>query len=100
VPIIAELKEKGVIVFAVLMTDIPVDPALIGIARSSGGEAFNAVTPDALNAVFKRIDEMKKVVVLEKKPRAADYYDPFFLPALSQLAAAVFALFGLRFTPW
>jgi hypothetical protein len=50
--------------------------------------------------VFKRIDEMKKVVVLEKKPRAADYYDPFFLPALSLLAAAVFALFGLRFTPW
>jgi Ca-activated chloride channel family protein len=100
VPIIADLKEKGVIVFAVLMTDIPVDPALIGIARSSGGEAFNAVTPDALNAVFKRIDEMKKVVVLEKKPRAADYYDPFFLPALGLLAAAVLALFGLRFTPW
>ena len=49
---------------------------------------------------FKRIDEMKKVVVLEKKPRAADYYDPFFLPALGLLAAAVFALFGLRFTPW
>jgi hypothetical protein len=82
------------------MTDIPVDPALIGIARSSGGEAFNAVTPEALNAVFKRIDEMKKVVVLEKKPRAADYYDPFFLPALGLLAAAVFALFGLRFNPW
>jgi Ca-activated chloride channel family protein len=100
VPIIADLRDKGIVVFAVLMTDIPVDPALIGIARSTGGEAFNAVTPEALNAVFKRIDEMKKVVVLEKRPRAADYYDPFFLPALGLLAAAVFALFGLRFTPW
>ena len=65
-----------------------------------GGEAFNAVTPEALNSVFKRIDEMKKVVVLEKKPRTADYFDPLFLPALGLLAAAVFALFGLRFTPW
>jgi hypothetical protein len=84
----------------VLLTDIPVDPALIGIARATGGEAFNAVTPEALNSVFKRIDEMKKVVVLEKKPRTADYFDPFFLPALGLLAAAVFALFGLRFNPW
>jgi Ca-activated chloride channel family protein len=100
VPIIADLREKGVIVFAVLLTDIPVDPALIGIARATGGEAFNAVTPEALNSVFKRIDEMKKVVVLEKKPRTADYFDPLFLPALGLLAAAVFALFGLRFTPW
>jgi len=100
VPIIADLKEKGVIVFAVFLTNDAVDAGLINICRSTGGEAFNAVTPEALNAVFKRIDEMKKVVVLEKKPRAADYYDPFFLPALSLLAAAVFALFGLRFTPW
>jgi hypothetical protein len=43
---------------------------------------------------------MKKVVVLEKKPRTADYFDPLFLPALGLLAAAMFALFGLRFTPW
>jgi Ca-activated chloride channel family protein len=100
VPIIADLKEKGVMVFAVFLTNDAVDQGLINICRSTNGEAFNAVTPEALNAVFKRIDEMKKVVVLEKKPRAADYYDPFFLPALSLLAAAVFALFGLRFTPW
>lgn len=100
VPIIADLQEKGVTVFAVLLTDIPVDPALIGIARATGGEAFNAVTPAALDAVFKRIDDMKKVVVLEKRPRTADYFDPLFLPALGLLAAAVFALFGLRFTPW
>jgi Ca-activated chloride channel family protein len=100
VAIVADLKAKGVLVFAVFLTNDPVDPGLINICRSTGGEAFNAVTPEALNAVFKRIDEMKKVVVLEKKPRAADYYDPLFLPALGLLAAAVLALFGLRFTPW
>jgi Ca-activated chloride channel family protein len=98
--IVADLKAKDVMVFAVFLTNDAVDAGLINICRSTGGEAFNAVTPEALNAVFKRIDEMKKVVVLEKKPRAADYYDPFFLPALSLLAAAVLALFGLRFTPW
>ena len=34
-----------------------------------------------MHAVFKRIDEMNKVVVLQKQPQASDYYDPFFLPA-------------------
>ncbi len=43
---------------------------------------------------------MKKVVVLQKQPDVVDFYDPFFGPALGILTAAVFALFGLRFTPW
>lgn len=98
--VLAELQSKGVRVFAILMTDKPVEPALIGIARSTGGEAFNAVTPEALQSVFRRIDEMKKVVVLQKQAKAADYYDPFFLPALALLVAAVLALFGIRYNPW
>jgi len=98
--LIADLQAKGVRVFAVLMTDKPVEPALIGIARSTGGEAFNAVTPEALQAVFKQIDAMKKVVVLQKQAKAADAYDPFFLPALVLLVAAVLALFGIRYNPW
>jgi Ca-activated chloride channel family protein len=98
--VLAELQARGVRVFAILMTDKPVEPALIGIARSTGGEAFNAVTPEALQSVFKRIDEMKKVVVLQKQPKASDYYDPFFVPALALLVAAVLALFGLRYNPW
>ena len=100
VPIIADLREKGVVVFAVFMTDTPVDPALIGIARSSGGEAFNAVTPEALASVFGRIDEMKKVAVIEKRPRTVDHFGPFLLAGLGLLAAAVLAFFGIRFTPW
>ena len=75
-------------------------PQLLGIARATGGDAFQAVTPEALQAVFKRIDEMKKVVVLEKKPQVADYYDPFFVPAIGLLVLGVLASFGLRFTPW
>ncbi len=100
VPIIADMKAKGITVFAVFLTDEAVDQGLINICRSSGGEAFNALSKEALDKVFTSIDQMKKVVVLEKKPRAADYYDPFFVPALALLAAAVFALFGLRFNPW
>ena len=76
------------------------EPALVGIARATGGDVFNAATPEALHAVFKSIDEMKKVVVLQKQPQASDYYEPFFIPAITLLALSVLALFGLRFTPW
>ena len=69
-------------------------------AAATGGEVFNAVNAEALHAVFKRIDEMKKVVVLEKKPQVSDYYDPFFIPAIALLVLSVLTLFGLRFTPW
>jgi Ca-activated chloride channel homolog len=98
--IIAALQAQNITVFGILMTEEPIEPALVGIARGTGGEVFNAVTPEALQAVFQRIDEMKKVVVLEKKPQVADHYDPFLPPAIGLAALSILALFGLRFTPW
>jgi len=97
---IARLRAENITVFAILLTDETIQPPLINIARATGGEVFNAVTPEALATVFRSIDEMKKVVVLEKQPQVVDYYDPFFKPAFGVLVASVLALFGLRFTPW
>lgn len=99
-PIIDHLRAEGITVFTIMLSGDKISEPLIGITRASGGEVFNAVTPEALDSVFRRIDEMKKVVVLEKRPRVIDFYDPFFLPALGVLAASVLVLFGLRFTPW
>ena len=98
--VIAALRAQNITVFAILMTEDQIEPALVGIARATGGEVFNAATPAALQSVFKSIDAMKKVVVLEKKPRVADLYDPFIPPAIALLVLSVLALFGLRFTPW
>lgn len=98
--IMADLQAKRIKVFVIFLIDQPVTPALVSIAQGSGGAAWPAVTPEALNEVFKKIDEMKKVVVLEKKPRAADYYDPFFIPAMAALGLAILALFGIRYNPW
>ncbi|MEY4402551.1 MAG: hypothetical protein RIR91_586 [Verrucomicrobiota bacterium] len=98
--IIADLRAKRITVFVIFLIDQPVTPSLVGIAQATGGDAWGAVTPEALDLVFKRIDAMKKVVVLEKKPRASDYYDPFFIPALTALGLALLALFGIRYNPW
>ncbi|NBV21225.1 MAG: VWA domain-containing protein [Proteobacteria bacterium] len=99
-PIIARLRAERITLFSIMMTEEAIPPPLIGITRATGGEVFNAVNAEALHAVFKRIDEMKKVVVLEKKPQVSDYYDPFFIPAIALLVLSVLTLFGLRFTPW
>ena len=98
--IIAHLRAENITVFSILLTNDAIQPPLINISRATGGEVFNAVTPEALASVFKSIDEMKKIVVLEKRPQVVDFYDPFLIPALSVLAACVLVLFGLRFTPW
>ena len=98
--VIAALRAQNITVFAIMLSEEQIEPALVGIARATGGEVFNAATPEALQTVFKSIDAMKKVVVLEKQPQVADYYDPLFVPAIALLAFSVLTLFGLRFTPW
>ncbi len=98
--VIEHLRTENITVFSILLTDNPIQAPLINITHATGGEVFNAVTPEALASVFQRIDEMKKVIVLEKRPQVIDFYDPFLIPALSVLAVSVLALFGLRFTPW
>jgi Ca-activated chloride channel family protein len=98
--IINRLKAEHITLFAVLLSDEVMQPQLKEIARATGGDAFQALNADALHNVFDHIDEMKKVVVLEKQPNVVDFYDPFFKPALGVLAASLLAMFGLRFTPW
>ncbi len=98
--IIEHLRAEKILLFTVMLTGDKISQPLINITRATGGEVFNAVTPEALASVFRRIDEMKKVVVLEKRPQVVDFYDPFYIPTLSLLGLSVLALFGLRFTPW
>ena len=72
----------------------------VDLERFSIDGEFKGGTLATRTKVFQRIDEMKKVVVLQKQPDVVDFYDPFFAPALGIFAAAVLVLFSLRFTPW
>jgi Ca-activated chloride channel family protein len=98
--VIAKLTRHNIVVFAVSMADHEITAGLANIARETGGQSFRALTPQALQIVFNRIDEMKKVEVRAAKPETIDFLDPFLPPALVLVAAQVVVLFGLRFTPW
>ncbi len=99
-PLIAKLRRHGIVVFAVSLRNEGPDPALINIARQTGGQLFTALTPQALDVVFDRIDQMKKVEIRSKQPQVIDHFEPFLLPALILLGVQLLAIFGLRFTPW
>jgi hypothetical protein len=98
--VIARLKSHGIVVFAIALNDQSFSPALESIANETGGQAFKALTPQALQVVFDRIDQMKKVEIRETQPETIDFFEPFLPAALILLAAHVLVLFGLRFTPW
>ncbi len=98
--VIAKLKQHKIVVFAIALNDEGFTPGLENIANETGGQAFKALTPQALKVVFDRIDDMKKVEIREIKPRVIDHFEPFLPPTLVLLAMQVLVLFGLRFTPW
>ena len=68
--------------------------------RETGGVFFHALDRPALDQVYARIDEMKKVKIRTREPLAVDHCRPFLVPAIALLAAHLLALFGLRYTPW
>lgn len=98
--IIAKLRRHQITVFAISMIENEIEPGLESIARETGGQTFQAVTPEALRVVFDRIDQMQKVQVRTTRPEVLDFLDPLLPWAVATLALQVLVLFGLRFTPW
>jgi len=70
------------------------------IAARTGGEAFIAGDPAALQTVFERIDSMRPAKFEPETPIPADNFRPFALAGLSLLGLQLLSLFGIRFTPW
>ena len=98
--IIERLRQNRITVFAVNLAGEVVEPGLVHIAEETGGQVFSVVDNDALRAVFRQIDEMKRVEILQKEPQVIDYFHPFLWAAAAILALQTLALFGLRFNPW
>jgi Ca-activated chloride channel family protein len=70
------------------------------LATLSGGRAFAAGNPEALQEVFHRIDAMKPARLKPAAPVPVDFYWPFTTTALGVLVLQLVSVLGLRFTPW
>ncbi|AWM37844.1 von Willebrand factor type A domain protein [Gemmata obscuriglobus] len=94
------LSAEGVAVFCIIVGGFEPQAEIVNICRLTGGEAFRADDPDALPAVFKKIDTMKQAQLKPTIADTVDYYEPFVIVAMALLLLGVLCLFGLRYTPW
>jgi Ca-activated chloride channel family protein len=100
VAIAQSLKANGIAVYAIHIAEGGPPDSVSVISSITGGEVFSAGDPAALQAVFARIDQMRKAPIKRVKPDPVDYFQPFSIAGLSLGALYLLTLFGLRHTPW
>ena len=52
-PVIEQLRAENITVFTIMLNGDKISDPLIRITRASGGEVFNAITPESLDSVFR-----------------------------------------------
>ncbi|MGL4462761.1 MAG: vWA domain-containing protein [Planctomycetia bacterium] len=96
----AELKKQNIVVFGILVGETDVPDEIVNITELTGGASFQAGDPEALKAVFARIDGMQPAKLKKTIAETKDFFGPFCLAGLTLVGAASLAQFGLRYTPW
>jgi Ca-activated chloride channel family protein len=94
------LKQNNIVVYAVHIADTEVPAPIVTITSKTGGEVFNPGDPEALKAVFRRIDAMRETKLEKTAAETVDDFGPFCAAGLSMLGLSSLAAFGLRYTPW
>lgn len=94
------LKRDGIVLFAVNIQDAEARGEIVNLARMTGGEVFNPGDTQALDGVFKRIDEMSKARLEQTAAELVDWFWPFALAGLCVLGLYGLVQLGLRYTPW
>jgi Ca-activated chloride channel homolog len=94
------LKRNNITVFSIHISSGDPPAEIVTITGLTGGEVFPVDDPQALKAVFRRIDEMKATKLEKTAPELLDDFAPVCIAGLSLLGAAGLTLFGLRYTPW
>lgn len=98
--IAAELAANDITVYAIHVAQGSPPPQLTTITGRTGGEVFAAGDPNALQAIFERIDSMEEAEIEKVAAEAMDWFKPFAIASGSLLSLLIITLFGLRFTPW
>ena len=99
----ARFQAENIACYGILLRERAVPVAEEAFYRDTGGGHFiveSTVEDTSLEAIFKRIDAMKKVKMKVNEPLAVNRFQPVIIPGLAALLLHILALLGLRFTPW
>jgi Ca-activated chloride channel family protein len=94
------LRKDNISVYAIHIAETAAPDQIVNITRMTGGEVFPVDDPDALAAVFRRIDAMRETKLEKTSPEVLDHFVPVCIAGLTLLLASACAHFGLRYTPW
>ncbi|HEX3869645.1 MAG TPA: vWA domain-containing protein [Pirellulales bacterium] len=95
-----ELKAANIAVFAIIIGQAGVSGDMATITSLTGGEAYTADDPAALDTVFHHIDVMKQARLEKTLGDTIDDFRPWCLASLIGLVLHSLASWGLRYTPW
>ncbi len=95
-----ELAEDKLVLYAIHVGSGASPISLYDLSRPTGGQVFAADSPEALNEVFRHIDEMQPIKLKPAAMQQVDAFGPFALSGLFATGLYVLSLFGLRYTPW
>lgn len=95
-----ELAANRITLFYVHVAEGAPQAETFTLASLSGGAAFAAGDPHALEEVFRRIDEMKPVKMKPAARMPVDFFWPFTAAALGCLVLQMGVILGVRFNPW
>jgi len=96
----SDLNGDDIVLYYIHVANGQPQQEVYDIANRTGGEAFVADDPAALQTVFEKIDAMQPAKFKPETPIPADNFRPFALAGLSILALQLLTLFGIRYTPW
>ena len=96
----SDLNGDDIVLYYIHVANGQPQQEVYDIANRTGGEAFVADDPAALQTIFEKIDAMQPAKFKPETPIPADNFRPFALAGLSMLALQLLTLFGIRFTPW
>jgi Ca-activated chloride channel family protein len=95
-----EMRDNNITVFATIIGMDRIQDEIVTITHTTGGEAFEAGDPDALKAVFRKIDQMKQAPLEKTIADTLDDFLPCSVIGLSLLGLCGLAAFGVRYSPW
>lgn len=94
------LKRDNITVYSIHIAGGDVPEEIINITHYTGGEAFQPDDPEALKAMFSRIDTMNRARLIQTSAQVLDHFQPWCMAALAFAGLSALAALGLRYTPW
>lgn len=94
------LKRDNITVYSIHIAGGDVPEEIINITHYTGGEAFQPDDPEALKAMFSRIDQMNRAKMVQASAQVLDNYAPWCVAGIAILGLAAISALGLRYSPW